>query len=412
MELCIVGGGLCGLTAAAALSEVAQVDLIEKQPLLGGCLSSYHFETYTIERYYHHFFSGDHHLIDLMNRLGMGHTLEWLKGTTGYYVNGTIYPLSTPLEILRYPYLSLLDKARLALLTLNARRMDTVALDGMTAEQFVVERYGRNLYRSFFEPLLASKFGELKGTVSAAWLVSRIAIRSNRGMKGERLGYLNGGFEELIQRLSKKATKSSCTITTGTAVTEVQREGDGWRVNGNHYNQVLFTIPPQEVAHLTGLDFPSIPYQGAACLTLGLDREVTKGIYWLNMKDAAPYGAVVSHTSFVPRERYGESIIYLASYFTEFPPHNLEERMIEEFCRQFDVARDEIHWHRMAIDRSAGPVYTAGYRDMMTAYYQHGLYLAGMFSEPNYPERSMEGSVRAAENVTALIRGSMGYDTN
>lgn len=409
MKLCIVGGGLCGLTAAAALAEEEQVDLIEKQPLLGGCLSSYHFDTYTLERYYHHFFSGDTNLIDLMNHLGMGDTLEWRKGTTGYYVNGTIYPLSTPLEIIRYPYLSLLDKARLALLTLNARRIDTVSLDGITAEQFVIERYGRNLYHSFFEPLLASKFGDLKGTVSAAWLVSRVAIRSNRGLEGERLGYLMGGFEGLIQRLRKKVTESGCSLTTGSAVTEVRREGAGWLVNGNYYDKVLFTIPPQEIARITGLHFPTIPYQGAACMALGLDREVTHGIYWLNMKDSAPYGAVVSHTSFVPRERYGESIIYLASYFTNHIPHNLEERMIEEFGRQFDVAREEIHWHRMAIDRYAGPVYTAGYRDMITTYYQHGLYLAGMFSWPNYPERSMEGSVRAAEEVVALIMGSKGY---
>ena len=51
-------------------------------------------------------------------------------------------------------------------------------------------------------------------------------------------------------------------------------------------------------------------------MTLAIEREVTEGIYWLNMKDAAPYGAVVTHTNFIPFSRYGEHIVYLASYFS------------------------------------------------------------------------------------------------
>ena len=65
-----------------------------------------------------------------------------------------------------------------------------------------------------------------------------------------------------------------------------------------------------------GPGLPHVPYQGAACMTLALERQVTEGIYWLNMKDAVPYGAVVAHTNFIPIERYGEHIVYLASYFT------------------------------------------------------------------------------------------------
>ena len=57
----------------------------------------------------------------------------------------------------------------------------------------------------------------------------------------------------------------------------------------------------------------------------------------------------------------------------------------------------------MAIDPLAGPVYTTGYRSLIPAYEQKGLYLAGMFSQPNYPERSMEGSIRAGQDVAACI---------
>ena len=153
-----------------------------------------------------------------------------------------------------------------------------------------------------------------------------------------------------------------------------------------------------------GPALPPIPYQGAACMTLALEREVTGGIYWLNMKDAAPYGAVVTHTNFIPFKRYGEHIVYLASYFTGTVPPHLDLRMLEDFCTRFSVTKDEIHWYKMAVDPWAGPVYTTGYHRLIPAYEQKGLLMAGMFSLANYPERSMEGSIRAGSEVAEYIR--------
>jgi protoporphyrinogen oxidase len=264
--------------------------------------------------------------------------------------------------------------------------------------------YGRNLYESFFEPLLASKFGETRSTVSAAWLMSRIAIRSHRGVSGEHLGYLQGGFEQLIGSLERSCTAAGTTIHRNEPLTELRRNGKKWVVNGRAYDRVLSTIPPVEVERISGLGMPPIPYQGAACMTLGLEREVTEGIYWLNMKDPAPYGAVVAHTSFVPRERYGESLVYLGSYFSSKPSAHLEERMLNDFSQRFAVSREDIHWYRLAVERFAGPVYVAGYQSLIPEYEKDGLYMAGMFSRPNYPERSMEGSIRAGTEAAILLK--------
>ena len=95
------------------------------------------------------------------------------------------------------------------------------------------------------------------------------------------------------------------------------------------------------------LDIAPVPYQGAACMTLALDRDVTDGIYWLNMKDAAPYGAVVSHTNFAPLAWYGEHLVYLASYFAGRLPEGFEQTMLADFCRRFSVSASEVHWHRL-----------------------------------------------------------------
>lgn len=404
MKIAIIGGGLTGLVAAHALAGEHEVELFEKLPYLGGCLSSYNMNNYWIERYYHHCFSSDTALFALLKDTGLTIKLEWMNGTTGYFAGNRIYPLNTPREILAYPELSFIDKIKLAWLTLSAKKTNLTELDDIPADQYIIENLGINIYSSFFEPLLKSKFGERRKEVSAAWLFSRIAIRSNRGVSGERLGYMNGGFHQIISALESSVTHKGGKIEKQTPALSLSRDGGGWTLNGTRFDTVISTIPPQELERLGGPALPHIPYQGAACLILAMDRQVTNGIYWLNMKDNAPYGAVVTHTNFIPQARYGEHIVYLASYFSGTVPAHIDERMIADFCRKFSVSEREFHWHRIAVDPWAGPVFTTGYRSLIPGYEHAGLYMAGMFSRTNYPERSMEGSIRAGNEVAECIR--------
>ena len=404
MKIGIIGGGLTGLVAAKRLVSEHEVDLFEKKPYLGGCLSSYNVNDYWIEKYYHHCFSRDTRLFALIDELGLSGDLEWRTGTTGYFAGNRIYPLNTPLQILAYPELSLLDKIRLGLLTFKAKKTDLITLDDIPADQYIIEHLGKNIYSSFFEPLLKSKFGERRKDVSAAWLFSRIAIRSDRGMSGEHLGYLKGGFHQVIDALERSISAKGGRIQKQTTVSSVSSPNGVWQINGTRYDAIISTIPPRELERIGGPVLPPVPYQGAACMILAIERDVTGGIYWLNMKDSAPYGAVVAHTNFIPAERYGEHIVYLASYFSGVVPRNLEAQMLNDFCTRFSLAKEEIHWHKMAIDPWAGPVYTTGYRSLIPSYEQRGLYMAGMFSRPNYPERSMEGSIRAGSEVAECVR--------
>jgi protoporphyrinogen oxidase len=404
MKVCVIGSGLTGLVAAYHLSDTADVEILERSPESGGCLSSYSLSPeITIEKFYHHCFSGDKNLFQLLADLGIADRLEWLKGSTGYYVDGAIHPLTTPFEILRYPHLTLTDKIRLGLLVMGSRRIDAETLDDLPARDFVIRRCGEHAYASFFEPLLRSKFGDMHDQVSAAWLMSRISIRSDRGVEGERLGYPKGGFALLVDRLEARLQSRGCAVQHETAATALERTAGGWRVNGTPYDAVISTVAPAALQAMGGPELPSIPYQGAACMTLGLEREVTDGIYWVNMKGDAPYGAVIGHTNFVADGRYGEHIVYLASYYRGSPPDNLEARMLTDFRTRFGVGNTDIHWHRLAVEDAAGPVYTTGYRHLIQPYRKNGLYLAGMFSAPNYPERSMEGAVVAGRAVAAEV---------
>lgn len=94
--------GPFGITAGQAL-HTSKVTIIEDRPLLSGCLAFYEREDYWTEHYYHHCFAGDEHLFSLLRELGLSGHFEWLNGSTGYFVDGTIYPLASPIEILCYP---------------------------------------------------------------------------------------------------------------------------------------------------------------------------------------------------------------------------------------------------------------------------------------------------------------------
>lgn len=408
MKIGILGSGLAGLSAALQLADKFEVVIFEKNDSPGGCMSSLTYNnTYTLETLYHHCFSGDTNLFSLLEDLDLKTDIIWLKGSTGYYMDGILHPLTTPMEILRYPCLTFFQKFRLGLFVISSRKIDLSQLDKVTAKEYLFEKVGEDIYNAFFAPLLTSKFGSMKDDVSAAWLMSRIAIRSDRGTGGERLGYLKGGWHKLIDAMMEKLEKMGAEIRLSTPVITLVQKNEKWLINGEEYDAVISTLPPQITNSLmenTSEKLPDLMYQGAACMTLGLARDPTNGIYWTNMGDPAPYGAVVTHTNFVPFEWYGEHVVYLASYFKDEPDSGLKDRMIDDFCKRFSIYISEIHHADLYIDRFAGPVYVTGYKDSIPpANIGDNLFIAGMFSPDNYPERSMEGSISAGLNAAKLL---------
>jgi protoporphyrinogen oxidase len=411
MTTVIIGGGLAGLAAAYRLAGGDEIILIEKEPELGGMASSYEIDDYHIEKYYHHIFSSDKELIALIDELDMSSKLEWLRGSTGYYFNSKIYPMNTPIEILKA--LPLLDVIRLTLLVLKAKGIkDTAPFDDITAKQWILDTAGESVYNNFFLPLLQSKFGDNKERVSAAWLLGRVRIRSNRGAKGERLGYMRGGFHALIEKMAENIRKKGGIIRQGDA-SKIEVAGGSVKsvvVDGENIkcDRVISTVSPHVLQKLIDPGLlelnMSISYQGTACALFGLTEKIMDDVYWLNIKEDVPFGAVIEHTNFIPVSDYGEHLMYVTSYFQN--PDSIlwkssDDGVIELYQngleKLFPGFRKKVKWWRLRRDIDTAPVYEVGYGKKVLSYRTNinGLYLAGMFSEANYPERSMNGSIKA-----------------
>ncbi|MCX9080909.1 MAG: NAD(P)/FAD-dependent oxidoreductase [Candidatus Methanoperedens sp.] len=419
MTTIIIGGGLAGLASAYRLAGKDEIILIEKEPELGGMASSYKIGKYHIEKYYHHIFASDKELISLIEELGLSNRLEWLKGTTGYYFNSKIYPMNTPIEILAA--LPLMDVIRLTWLVLKAKSIkDRTPFDTITAKEWIIDTAGESVYNNFFLPLLSGKFGDNKEKVSAAWLLGRVQIRSNRGPKGERLGYMRGGFESLIEKMGGNIRNMGGIINKGN-VSRIEIAGGsikGVVVDGDHVecDRVISTVAPHVLekiidTKMPGLDM-NISYQGTACALFGLTEKIMDDIYWLNIKEDVPFGAVIEHTNFIPETDYGERLMYVTTYFQNMESvlwKSRDEEVIGLYLngleKLFPGFRKKVKWWRLRRDMDTAPVYETGYGRKILPYETRikGLFLAGMFSDSNYPERSMNGSIiagyRCAETV-------------
>jgi protoporphyrinogen oxidase len=174
---------------------------------------------------------------------------------------------------------------------------------------------------------------------------------------------------------------------------------------------------PNVLEELTGYAC-EIDFQGTVCSVIAAEESLTD-TYWLNVADEAPFGALIEHTNFVPPERYGgQHLLYAVSYVQDpsedvwrMDDDEVEETWlagIEDLFPGFD--RESVEWIRTARNPRTAPVYEQGYLDMVVPYdlgeeVAEGVYYAGMASEAQYPERSLNGGVVAGFECADRIHG-------
>ncbi|RBI63693.1 protoporphyrinogen oxidase [halophilic archaeon] len=446
----IVGGGIAGLSAAYRLQQQGcDVQVFEASDDLGGLAATYETDGDRIEKFYHHLSKSEETIVDLIEELGLGDDLRWPIGKNAYYVDGVVHPLDKPWEILAYPHMSVYDKFRLTMLTqeIDVRggipKFDTYErledFEDVPIREFLVEHTSRGVYENFFEPLLDAKFGSRKDDVSAAWLLGRIKFRGERDLlRGEPLGYLTGGFGQLVDALVDAVGEEN--ITTGARVTDldvadgevrsltaevaeseseaVPAEADGGAATETHdVESVVVAAMPNVLESLTGYEC-EIDFQGAVCALVTMEDQLTD-TYWLNIGHDAPFGALVEHTNYIPPERYGgDHLLYVASYVQDYEEDlwqmddaEIEELWlghIEEMFPEWD--RSQVKQFRLARNPRAAPVYERGYLDLVVPYdlseeVADGVYYAGMASRAQYPERSLNGGIVAGYECADRISG-------
>ncbi|MFL6870731.1 MAG: NAD(P)/FAD-dependent oxidoreductase [Candidatus Azotimanducaceae bacterium] len=347
MKICVIGAGYTGLSAAHELTKLGHsVSVIEADEKLGGLAGYFKIGHEYIEKYYHHWFTSDLYILDLIKELGLDHLIESQNSRTGVYFNNNFYKLSRPVDLLTFTPLSPINRLRLGFLILRVRMIkDWKPLENLTAVEWLKALAGDRVFEVVWLPLLKGKFGDDYRSVSAVWFWNKLKLRGGSRTKtgSEQLLYLKGGFKVLQERIENMLSSNRGKIVTGSAVKKINALSNGnlaiTTADGQQLrcDKALFTGSSHQLAKILENSDPSnshkgaqseyinklrnIKYLGNVCIVLELSRSLSD-LYWLSVNDPSfPFVAVIEHTNFVSKERYNNThIVYLSRYVSNSDP--------------------------------------------------------------------------------------------
>jgi protoporphyrinogen oxidase len=315
MKTAIIGGGITGLSLAYFLSKKGRkVTVFEKTAELGGLAATFPFENTRLEKFYHHLFSTDREIFQLIFELGLFPDLTWARSSMGFYTGGRIHPFTSPLDLMRFPAISFSSRIKLGLLSVKSKGLkDWEQLSRVRAKDWLIGEIGEEAYRVVWEPLLFSKFGKHHENVPASWVGARLNARArSRGLFSERLGYLRGSFQVLVDALAGSIKKAGGEILLGSPVEKL--------ADLSSFDKIIFTLAPPLVAKIANIGEP-VKYVGNICMVLETEDKISD-YYWTNIgeRDFSFCAMIEHHNAFHDRDYNGKRAVYLSNYLDQDDP--------------------------------------------------------------------------------------------
>ncbi len=328
MNVAIIGAGVAGLSAALDLRKAGcSVTIYEAADKVGGLAAGFRCPRWewSVENYYHHWFSSDRHLLGLIDELGLSRQVILPRPMTAVYYNEKFYPLDSAVAVLRFPGLPLFDRIRLGLVVAMLKLLPNgLSLEKVTADSWMRRWVGKRAYETVWEPMLIGKFGPHYKDVNMAWFWARFKART------PRLGTYEGGIQAFLDVFSDRLQIEGVDIRLNATVKRIEPTPEGklrltFSDTSADYDRCLATTSPKQMALLTPAlseDYRrkllSLTSMGALVLILALKHQLSKdGIYWHNLPKSAgfPFLAMVEHTNYLSPEHFdGDHILYCGDY--------------------------------------------------------------------------------------------------
>ena len=355
MKIAIIGAGYAGMSAAWDFVKAGhQVTIYEAEDSAGGLARGFSDPNWdwTVDRFYHHWFASDNHMLGIIDELGLSEKVLFPRPYTVMMHDGKWYPFDSIVQALLYPGLGWgVDKLRFGLVGVYLRlTKNWQSLEKVTVDSWMRKWAGDRVYKKMWEPMMIGKFGEQHyKDVPMSWFWARIHARTTK------LGTFEGGFQAFADAFAEKLRAAGVEIRFSTRVSKiVRKQAQTVSVFGESgeevYDKVLVTTSPSVMSYLV----PNLPPEylgalkklknmGAVVLVAALKHQLSeKGYYWFNLpkKEGFPFLALVEHTNYVSSEHFGgEHIVYAGDYLEpghahfEWSAEELMDKFAESFAR-------------------------------------------------------------------------------
>ncbi len=359
----IVGGGITGLVSALVLSQNGhEVTLLEKSPKIGGLLACFDVGQTKLECFYHHFFTHDLEILWLLKELGIEQHVKFFNSTMGVYHQNHLYPFNGPGDLLRFKPFSLLSKIRFALSSLYlSHRAQWIKHEHVSCANWFRKYAGDEVLQKLWGPLLKIKFAHKADQIPLSWMIGRLSQRvRSRNKTQEKLGYLMGGLDVLVQALLKRLTQNHVHIHLEQDIKKINVHGntiESLETSGQTFkaDRFIFTTPTHVLGQLFRSILPSyssqldqIEYIHATCMIVESQKALSN-IYWTNVTDSHyGYGGVIEHTNLIAPSFYNQRhLTYLSRYhlkdeaFSKLNPNQIKDQWLKDLLTMFPHIRSE-----------------------------------------------------------------------
>lgn len=326
-RIAVLGAGPMGLAVAYQLARDGHQPIVfEADDRVGGMAAHFDFSGLSIERYYHFHCISDHGFLNVLDELGLSDKMHWVPTKMGYWYQNQLQDWGNPIALLKFRGLGLVAKFRYGLHAfLSVKRNDWKPLDHVDAVSWIRRWVGKEAYEVLWRRLFEYKFYDYTSNLSAAWIWSRIRRigRSRYNLFREKLGYLDGGSETVLEAMRADIEKNGGQIRLKSPASRVVIEDGivkGVEIAGRFesFDKVISTIPlpyvPKVMPDLPPdilARFQSVKNIAVVCVIVKLRKPLT-GNFWLNTNDPEmDIPGLVEYTNLRPLDQH---IVYVPYY--------------------------------------------------------------------------------------------------